>query len=58
MKRLEAGTVSLVGTDCSAIAKAVIKLLDDDDYYFEMSRSINPYGDGRSSEMITSLIRN
>lgn len=45
---LEAGTVKLVGTDCSRILNEVSALLDDSEYYEKMSKAVNPYGDGNA----------
>lgn len=43
---LESGTVKLVGTDYDKIVREVSSLLDDLHYYDEMSKAVNPYGDG------------
>ncbi|MBB6698172.1 non-hydrolyzing UDP-N-acetylglucosamine 2-epimerase [Clostridium algidicarnis] len=51
---VEAGTVKLVGTDKEVILKEVKKLLLDKDYYFKMSKAINPYGDGKASYRIVN----
>lgn len=45
---LEAGTVKLVGTSFEKIMKETSILLDDQKYYNEMSKAVNPYGDGKS----------
>ena len=49
---LEAGTVKLVGTDYDKIVSEVSMLLDDQKYYDEMSKAVNPYGDGMACERI------
>lgn len=49
---LEAGTVKLVGTDYDKIVSKVSKLLNDEKYYDEMSKAVNPYGDGIACERI------
>lgn len=51
-----AGTVRLVGTDVARLVGAVDELWADPDAYRSMSRSHNPYGDGRASERIAGLI--
>lgn len=51
---LSAGTVKLVGTDYDKIIKEVSSLLDDEKQYEEMSKAVNPYGDGKASERIVS----
>lgn len=53
---IEAGTAKLVGTDKEKIKSEVCKLLDDKDKYYKISKSINPYGDGKSSERIVKCI--
>lgn len=53
---LEAGTVKLVGTDYHKICDEVAKLLDDEVYYENMSRAVNPYGDGKACERIVNFL--
>lgn len=53
---LEAGTVKLVGTDYHKIVTEVSALLDDHNYYEQMSKSVNPYGDGLSCKRIISFL--
>lgn len=54
---LDAGTVKLVGTNYDRIVSEVSMLLDDDVYYDQMSKAVNPYGDGLACERIVSKIR-
>lgn len=49
---VEAGTVRLVGTDACRIVEETSRLLDEPEFYRRMSRSANPYGDGRASGRI------
>jgi len=49
---LEAGTVKLVGTNRELIIEQVSKLIENQNYYNEMSRANNPYGDGLASKRI------
>ena len=49
---LDAGTVKLVGTDYDRIVTEVSALLEDREYYNQMSKAINPYGDGKACERI------
>ncbi len=49
---LEAGTVKLVGTNYDMIMDEVSKLLDDKSYYDNMSKAVNPYGDGKACERV------
>jgi len=51
-----AGTVKLVGTDEERIVKEATILLGDSGAYHQMSRVHNPYGDGRASARISTLI--
>ncbi len=54
---VEAGTVKLVGTDTQKIIQECQTLLDDERAYEAMSRSHNPYGDGKACERIVSFIK-
>lgn len=51
-----AGTVKLVGTDREIIVKETSNLLTSSDMYEKMSKSHNPYGDGKASERILNHI--
>ncbi|GFZ31260.1 putative UDP-N-acetylglucosamine 2-epimerase [Clostridium zeae] len=53
---VEAGTVKLVGTDVDVIVREASALINDDEAYNEMSKSINPYGDGKASQRIVKAI--
>ena len=53
---IEAGTAKLVGTNAKRIVSETERLLDDTRHYEAMSGAINPYGDGRASERIASVI--
>ncbi|MBN2058602.1 MAG: UDP-N-acetylglucosamine 2-epimerase (non-hydrolyzing), partial [Candidatus Saganbacteria bacterium] len=50
------GTVKLVGTDREKIVRESERLLCDQEAYAAMSRSVNPYGDGKAAERIVSAI--
>jgi UDP-N-acetylglucosamine 2-epimerase (non-hydrolysing) len=54
---LEAGTVKLVGTDTKKIIKECTALLDNDDAYQTMSKSHNPYGNGKACERIVTYLK-
>lgn len=51
-----AGTVRLVGTDYHKIINEVSILIEDNDIYEQMSKSVNPYGDGKACERIVSVL--
>lgn len=53
---LDAGTVKLVGTDYNKIVTEVSLLLDDQEYYDNMSKAVNPYGDGLACERIVKTL--
>ena len=53
---LDAGTVKLVGTDYDKIVGEVSRLLDDAACYEQMSRAVNPYGDGKACERIVQYL--
>lgn len=54
---LEAGTVKLVGTDYNKIMNEVSQLLEDATYYDQMSKAVNPYGDGLACSRIVDALR-
>lgn len=54
---LEAGTVKLVGTNFEKIVTEVSKLLDDQTYYNQMSKAVNPYGDGKACVRIADKLK-
>lgn len=54
---LQAGTVKLVGTDYNEITSNVSLLLDNEKQYNQMSRAINPYGDGHACERIVEKLK-
>ncbi len=54
---LEAGTVKLVGTDIQQIIDECTKLFEDEKSYHTMSKSHNPYGDGKACERIVSFLK-
>lgn len=53
---LEAGTVKLVGTNYEKIITEVSLLLDDETYYNQMSKAVNPYGDGKACGRIVEQL--
>ncbi|WP_434356186.1 UDP-N-acetylglucosamine 2-epimerase (non-hydrolyzing) [Parasalinivibrio latis] len=53
---VEAGTVKLVGTDVETIMRSLDELLTDQSAYEAMSFAHNPYGDGKSSELICEAL--
>jgi UDP-N-acetylglucosamine 2-epimerase (non-hydrolysing) len=53
---VNAGTVKLVGTDPQRIVGEASRLLTDPDAYRQMSRAMNPYGDGHACERIVELL--
>ena len=54
---LEAGTVKLVGTDHDLIVNEMSRLIEDEVYYDQMSKAINPYGDGLACGRIVNAFR-
>ena len=51
-----AKTVKIVGTNIETIFNETEKLLTDQDANNEMSKAINPYGDGKASERIIAAL--
>lgn len=54
---LDAGTVKLVGTDYGKIVSEVSMLLENQEYYDEMSKAVNPYGDGLACGRIVAVLK-
>lgn len=54
---LEAGTVKLVSTDYNKIVNEVSQLLDNQSHYDEMSKAVNPYGDGLACGRIVEALK-
>ncbi len=53
---VDAGTVKIVGTERNKIRDEAQLLLDKEQLYNEMSRSLNPYGDGQASKRIIKFL--
>jgi UDP-N-acetylglucosamine 2-epimerase (non-hydrolysing) len=53
---VDAGTVTLIGTDEERIVKEVDRLLHDQDHFDSMANAVNPYGDGKASERTVAAI--
>ena len=54
---VEAGTVCLVGTDSELIYSKASELLSNEDSYNKMSKSYNPYGDGKANIRIFEFLK-
>ena len=54
---VEAGTVRLVGSNTIKIIDEFEKIYEIPEEYEKMTKSINPYGDGKSSERIVNVLR-
>jgi UDP-N-acetylglucosamine 2-epimerase (non-hydrolysing) len=54
---VDAGLTRLIGTRTTEIVAETTKLLDDSTEYANMTRSLNPYGDGHASRRILSAVR-
>jgi UDP-N-acetylglucosamine 2-epimerase (non-hydrolysing) len=52
-----AGTLRMVGANTEKIVQAAVQLLTNDQAYAAMARASNPYGDGKASLRIASLLR-
>ncbi|MDO9300527.1 MAG: UDP-N-acetylglucosamine 2-epimerase (non-hydrolyzing) [Anaerolineales bacterium] len=53
---VEAGTLKLVGTETSLIVQEAKRLLENESAYAEMSKAVNPYGDGHAAEKIIQAL--
>jgi len=56
LEGVKAGTAVLVGTDRDRIINEVLKLLGSRSEYDKMAMSVNPYGDGKTSGRIESIV--
>lgn len=54
---VSAGTIELVGTDQKTIISSVTTLLLDEKKYDKISKTYNPYGEGKSSEKIIHFLK-
>ena len=54
---IEVGVAKLVGTDEHLLVREAERLLTDPDYYRQMARCVNPYGDGRAADRIAVFLR-
>lgn len=55
---IKAGTAKLVGADKQKIITEVMSLLTNKRRYQEISKAVNPYGDGKSSQRIINILKN
>ncbi len=55
---IDSGTAKLIGTSSKNILLEAEKLLSDKKIYDEMSKAINPFGDGKASERIVKACLN
>jgi UDP-N-acetylglucosamine 2-epimerase (non-hydrolysing) len=53
---IDAGTALLVGTNRENIVTNTKRLLEDQDFYNQMAKAVNPYGDGKASERILKIL--
>ncbi|XAS62906.1 UDP-N-acetylglucosamine 2-epimerase (non-hydrolyzing) [Micrococcaceae bacterium Sec5.8] len=53
---VDAGTVTLIGTDEERIFKEVERLLHDQDHYESMANAVNPYGDGLAAARTVAAV--
>ncbi len=53
---VDAGTVTLIGTDEERIVSEVHRLLHDQQHFDAMSNAVNPYGDGRAAARTVAAI--
>jgi UDP-N-acetylglucosamine 2-epimerase (non-hydrolysing) len=54
---IAAGTVKLVGTNVESIVEHITTLIEQPDIYETMSKSHNPYGDGKACSKIVEIIK-
>ena len=54
---IDAGTAKLIGTDPKSILRETGNILINKKAYQEMSKAINPFGDGKASERILKICK-
>lgn len=54
---VSSGTVKIVGTNYNAIVENVSELLENSSAYEKMSKSVNPYGDGKACQRIVEWLK-
>lgn len=57
LEAVSAGTVKLVGTKSENITREINRLMGDNDAYQKMSLAHNPYGDGKASQQIATILK-
>lgn len=55
---VDAGTVTLIGTDAERIVAEVRRLLNDQQHFDSMANAVNPYGDGLAAKRTVAAILN
>lgn len=55
---VNAGTLILAGTESQKIIESAEKLFNEKSFYQKVANSVNPYGDGKSSERIALTLEN
>ena len=53
---IDSGFAKLVGTNEKKIIETFSKLIENQNFYSQMSQNLNPFGDGTASEKITKFI--
>ncbi|MET3948579.1 UDP-N-acetylglucosamine 2-epimerase (non-hydrolyzing) [Arthrobacter sp. UYCu512] len=53
---VDAGTVTLIGTDEERIFKEVDRLLHDQEHFHSMANAVNPYGDGNAAARTVAAV--
>ena len=53
---IEAGAAKLVGIDKESIVEETQKLLDNSESYEKMSKTVNPYGDGKAAGRVVAVL--
>ncbi len=56
MEGIDAGTAFLCGTDPEIIFNLTKQYIEDEKFYTDHAKKVNPYGDGKTSERILDII--
>jgi UDP-N-acetylglucosamine 2-epimerase (non-hydrolysing) len=56
MEGIEAGTAFLCGTDSDVIFDLTKQYIEDEEFYNDHAKKVNPYGDGTTSQKILEVL--
>jgi UDP-N-acetylglucosamine 2-epimerase (non-hydrolysing) len=57
MEGVRAGTALLAGNEYDKIWQAFTAIMDNDLVYQQMSKAVNPYGDGKTAQRVFDILK-